>query len=64
MTCPYCDGLLWVCEAHPDQPWLGRHACICGASGMPCPICNPCDNSDPSQLPPDFADDEDISRCH
>ena len=39
--CPRCDGCRWVCEAHPDRPWLGVRACNCGTPGDPCPICNP-----------------------
>ena len=37
MTCPVCQGLLWICEAHPDQPWEHDG---CGGAGLPC-VCNP-----------------------
>jgi hypothetical protein len=23
---------------------------------MPCPLCNPCDDTDPSRMPPDFVE--------
>ena len=41
--CARCDNCRWVCEAHPDRPWLGD----CGAAGMPCPVCNPSDKANP-----------------
>jgi hypothetical protein len=22
-TCPHCDSSGWVCEIHPDRPWIG-----------------------------------------
>ena len=38
MTCPNCNGTLWVCENHPDQV---AHECpYCEGAGMPCE-CNP-----------------------
>ena len=38
MTCPDCNGTLWVCENHPDQV---AHECpYCDGAGMPCD-CNP-----------------------
>jgi hypothetical protein len=37
MKCLLCEDTGWVCEAHPDQPWEGPHACTCGGAGMPCP---------------------------
>ncbi len=42
MTCGTCQGVCWVCEAHPDRPWGSGHpnACKCGGTGMPCPACN------------------------
>jgi hypothetical protein len=58
MTCWRCDGCLWVCEAHRERPWLGEHACGCGAAGMPCPICNQTDNATEPKMPPGFTDDE------
>ena len=49
--CARCGNSGWVCEAHPDQPWLkadgGSH---CGAPGDPCPDCNPTSGRDD---PPD-----------
>jgi len=54
-TCSLCDGGGWVCEEHPDQPWLGPHACTCGAAGAPCPHCNGAD--DPPLLPKGFEPD-------
>lgn len=39
MSCPHCEGTLWVCENHADQ---AAHACrMCGGAGMPCLRCNP-----------------------
>ncbi len=37
MTCPICRDEEWVCEDHPDKPWLGG---CCGGAGMPC-TCSP-----------------------
>ena len=37
MTCPICHDEQWVCEDHPDKPWLGG---CCGGAGMPC-TCSP-----------------------
>jgi hypothetical protein len=31
--CVRCAGYRWVCEAHPERPWDGPHACGCGAPG-------------------------------
>ncbi len=39
-SCPICEGIGWVRENHPDQPWQGPHACTCGGAGAPCPRCN------------------------
>lgn len=36
--CPICLGDLWVCENHPDVPWMTGREC-CGGAGMPC-VCN------------------------
>ncbi len=46
--CARCDNCRWVCENHPDQPWLGDYACECGGAGAPCPVCNPCDENTPA----------------
>jgi hypothetical protein len=27
--CARCDSCRWVCEAHPERPWLGPRACSC-----------------------------------
>ncbi len=40
--CANCGGEGWVCEDHPEVPWLGGDGC-CGAAGMPCE-CNPLKN--------------------
>ncbi len=46
MTCPNCNGTLWVCENHPNQE---AHECVfCGGAGMPCE-CNP-----EAKFPPGF----------
>lgn len=45
MTCPNCNGTLWVCENHSDQV---AHKCpYCDGAGSPCE-CNP-----EAQFPPD-----------
>jgi hypothetical protein len=47
--CLRCYDARWVCEAHPDMPWVnsprGRK---CGAPGDPCPSCN---RAEPGSLP-------------
>ena len=40
--CANCDGEGWVCEYHPEVPWLDGDGC-CGGAGMPC-SCNPLNN--------------------
>jgi hypothetical protein len=62
MKCIHCDGGRWVCENHPDQPWLGAHSCSCSGAGIPCPICNPSDEDTPPRMPPGFNDDDDVPR--
>jgi hypothetical protein len=48
-TCGICDGCGWVCENHPDRPWIGTSsradACDCGGAGVPCSKCNPLDEN-------------------
>lgn len=39
IRCANCDGEGWVCENHPEVPWLGGDGC-CGGAGDPC-SCNP-----------------------
>jgi hypothetical protein len=51
MKCTLCEDSGWVCEDHPDAPWDGEHACICGAAGMHCPKCKPSDLSHPPRPP-------------
>jgi hypothetical protein len=55
--CARCDNSRWVCEAHPDRPWLGGRACDCGAPGDPCPICNHADADNPPAMPDGFVAD-------
>ena len=43
MKCTPCEDCGWACEDHPEAPWDGARACVCGAAGMPCPKCNPSD---------------------
>jgi hypothetical protein len=57
-TCTRCDDCRWVCEAHPDRPWGGPHACACHAAGVPRPICNPSVELTPPQLPHGLFDDD------
>ena len=60
--CARCDNSHWVCEEHPDQPWLGARACICGAAGAPCPVCNQSDESTAPDLPEGFQADVESSQ--
>ena len=39
IVCANCDGEGWVCENHPEVPWLDGDGC-CGGAGAPC-SCNP-----------------------
>lgn len=39
VRCANCDGEGWVCEDHPEVPWMDGEGC-CGGAGMPC-SCNP-----------------------
>jgi hypothetical protein len=52
--CVVCDDTGWVCETHPDRPtgmFSKRFdACNCGAAGMPCATCNPCDADNPPDM--------------
>jgi hypothetical protein len=47
MKCIACEDCFWVCENHPSRPWDGDNACRCSGAGMPCPRCNPCDETTP-----------------
>ena len=51
MECTNCKDTGWVCENHPDQPWVGGmpkgFIGCCGGAGDPCPKCNPCDEYNP-----------------
>lgn len=54
MTCPVCDGILWVCENHADKPWRpGPNGCECGA-GAPCPACNQAKHGERPKMEGDF----------
>jgi hypothetical protein len=52
--CARCDNCRWVCENHPDKPWLGDRACSCGGAGAPCPICNATDELTAPKTPEGF----------
>jgi hypothetical protein len=53
--CGRCDNCRWVCENHPDKPWLGGNACNCAGGGTPCPVCNRhSDENTPPELPDGF----------
>jgi hypothetical protein len=52
--CARCDNCGWVCENHPDKPWLGDRACDCGGAGAPCPICNATDELTAPEMPEGF----------
>ncbi|WP_213290086.1 hypothetical protein [Bradyrhizobium sp. sGM-13] len=60
--CARCDNCHWVCEEHPDQPWLGARACTCGAAGAACPVCNQSDESTAPDLPEGFQADVESSQ--
>jgi hypothetical protein len=49
MDCGNCYSSGWVCESHPDKPWLvgKEEKQHCGGAGMPCAICNSCDENTP-----------------
>ncbi|TYL96112.1 hypothetical protein FXB40_12335 [Bradyrhizobium rifense] len=49
--CGRCDSCRWVCENHPERPWLGGRACDCGGAGAPCPVCNRIDADDLDDVP-------------
>jgi hypothetical protein len=51
MNCETCDDIGWVCESHPDRPWEGPCACLCGAAGAPCNF--PTDG-EPPRMPAGF----------
>ncbi len=56
--CPRCDDTRFVCEAHPDRPWIdSARGCTCGAPGEPCPLCNQADMDAMPALPDDFVVD-------
>ena len=56
--CARCDNSRWVCESHPDRPFLGALACTCGGAGIPCPVCNPSDEFTEPARPDGFAVDD------
>ena len=43
IRCANCDGEGWVCEDHPEVPWMDGDGC-CGGAGQPC-SCNPIHSS-------------------
>jgi hypothetical protein len=53
MKCTLCEDCGWVCEEHPERPWGGKYACICGGAGAPCPRCNVTEN-EPPRMPEGF----------
>jgi hypothetical protein len=57
MICAQCQGCRWVCEAQIYRPWLGEHACGCGAPGEPCPRCNKVKDGEYPALPAGFVAD-------
>jgi len=59
MNCLLCEDCGWVCEAHPELPWEGGHACTCGGAGMPCPVCNPVQEGSEPRMPAGFKTDTD-----
>src|SRR5438067_5526482 len=58
IKCFFCEDTGWTCEAHPDQPSTGPHACTCGGAGAPCPRCNAASADKPPRLPKGFEPDE------
>lgn len=56
--CLRCADTRWVCEAHPERPWMGSaYACGCGAPGEPCPECNRTENGNAPEMPDGFVID-------
>lgn len=54
MICKTCDGIGWVCEAHPDWPCDGPRAYPCDGPGAPCPRCNVPEDGEVPRMPPGF----------
>ena len=54
MKCAVCEDCGWVCEAHPDRPFEGEHACTCSGAGAPCPQCNASDDGTEPRAPKGF----------
>ena len=63
-ACSRCHDCRWVCENHPDRPWLGARACGCGGAGAPCPICNAADAAIVPNMPEGFQPDTVNKRFH
>jgi hypothetical protein len=59
MKCFVCEDYGWVCEAHPDKPFEGEHACTCGGAGAPCPSCNESDEDTEPRAPKGFKTEHD-----
>jgi hypothetical protein len=58
--CLRCDNTGWLCEAHPNLPWIDSpRGCRCGAPGDPCP-CNSCSIDEPPTMGPGF--EADVTR--
>lgn len=57
MQCLLCEDCGWVCENHPNRAFEGVHACRCGGAGVPCPNCNPADETTTPQPPAGFTVD-------
>jgi hypothetical protein len=54
MKCSLCEDFGWVCENHPERPWEGKHACICGAARVPCPQCIVIEDDEAPRMPDGF----------
>lgn len=49
--CCNCHDQGWVCESHPNIPWDDGDASCCGGAGMPCKVCNDCDEDTAPRMP-------------
>lgn len=53
IKCIQCEGQGWVCIEHPNVYWDTCPDCPI-KEGIPCPLCNPCDEHNPPRMSPEF----------
>lgn len=51
--CKSCNGEGWVCVEHPNQNWETCSLCPI-KEGVPCAVCNLCDEHNPPRMQPGF----------